>query len=148
MDAAQTTAALHRAMVEVFALKQAGRSLLEVSLAKPGRNATEKVQITPSTSGVNLQFAEGGSLEQVVESLAPEKALAVVKPAAMDPEASVEVPPEFVAEQTVLEPTAEVQTAARALTSKLVSFWDPSWLQISLADPEIKFAVCAAPNYA
>ncbi|KAM3074383.1 hypothetical protein ACMFMG_002811 [Clarireedia jacksonii] len=136
-NAAEVSAALHRAVVEVFALKQAERPLSEVSQIKPGPNMTEKVQITPSTSGANLQFAEGSSLEQVVESLAPVK----VPTKAKKSKKSAKVAPEPVAEEIALKDDVEGKTAIPSVTRKLVASWDPSWLQISLADPEIKFAV-------
>jgi hypothetical protein len=159
VDAAETTAALHRAIVEVFALKQAGRPLLEVSQVEPGRDTTEKVQITPSDSGAKLQFTEGGSLEQIVESLAPVTAMTVTKPvakpiakpvakpAAKIPKTSDELAVDAVPEDMVFDPVEEVETVKTPSKSKLVSSWDPSWLQISLADPEIKFAVRTTTNY-
>ncbi|PQE12552.1 Ribosomal L50 mitochondria protein [Rutstroemia sp. NJR-2017a BBW] len=139
--AAGTTAALHRAIVEVFALKQAGRPLLEVSQTEPGIDLTQKVQITPSNSGANLQFTEGGSLEEIVQSLAPVTALAVAEPVGKKRKTPAQLPVDAVPEDQAFEPVEEVESVANPPTSKLVSSWDPSWLQISLVDPAIKFAV-------
>lgn len=164
-DPVDITAALHRAMVEVFTLQQAGKPLVEASSAVPGEDLTYEVKISPSADGADLQFSEGVSVEQVLQSVAP------ATDESMDSEGSLTAdesftdplkdgelpaheveevpanaapvnfeeaaPEEIYAEDPLAEETSNLDYA------DIVASWDPSWLQISLEDPEVKFAVSA-----
>jgi hypothetical protein len=65
------TAALRRAMVEVFALREAGIPLSEVSKAISEWDPTSSVQILPAIAGASLHFSPAASLDEVIQSLAP-----------------------------------------------------------------------------
>ncbi|KAB8302935.1 hypothetical protein EYC80_006251 [Monilinia laxa] len=180
-DSAQITAALHRAVVEVFALRQAGRPLSDISLTEPGPNLTENVQINPSESGAILQFLEDGSLEQIIQSLTPvtppkkgkqRRKARLAATSSIDETTEQRAPTE--SEEDVAanrssidplhpEPTPKVDETAekgnpteseedvaadrstvdplKAKPEALVASWGQAWLQVSLADPAIKFAV-------
>ncbi|TVY85030.1 hypothetical protein LSUE1_G001506 [Lachnellula suecica] len=167
-DTDELTAALHRAMVEVFALKQAGLPLLDVSQTAPGFDSTLDVQIVSSTGGVQLKFGENSSLEQVIQSLAKVVDETAEKEDPTESEENVaadrsEVDPlqtdkiatpvdETIekgnpteAEEDIAADRSEegpLKHAQPVMTyEELFASWDPSWLQISVDDPEIKFAV-------
>ncbi len=165
-DPDEVTAALHRAIEEVFALKEAGLLLQDISAAAPGLDLTHEVQIDPSATGATLQFSEEASLEEIVQSLAPavEDETAVKEnpteseedvaadrstidplhptPAEVD-ETSEKVNPteseeDVAADRSTVDP---LSSSTQITYDELVASWDPSWLQISLEDPEVKFAV-------
>jgi hypothetical protein len=170
-DTEEMTAALHRAVVEVFALKQAGLPLLDVSKAVPGLDSTHDVQIVSSAEGAQLQFTKDSSLEQVLQSLAPVVDETAEKGAPTESEEDVAAdrsdadPLHPVEAITPIDETAgkgqptesEEDVAADrsgadplkhsepAVTyEELIASWDPSWLQVSVEDPEIKFAVSSS----
>lgn len=68
-DSNDIVAALHRAMVEVFALQQAGIPLTGISRSISTMDPTKDVEIFPSATGATLQFAPTSSLDKVVHSL-------------------------------------------------------------------------------
>ncbi|KAA8576225.1 hypothetical protein EYC84_006376 [Monilinia fructicola] len=181
-DSGEITAALHRAVVEVFALRQAGRPLSDIFLTEPGPNLTENVQINASESGAILQFFENGSLEQIIQSLKPvtppkkgkqrRKARLAATSSSIDETTEKRAPTEseedVAADRSPIDPLhpeptpkldetvekgnpteSEEDVAAdrstvdplKAKSEALVESWGHSWLQISLADPAIKFAV-------
>ncbi|PMD55781.1 uncharacterized protein K444DRAFT_537093 [Hyaloscypha bicolor E] len=167
-DSDEVTAALHRAIVEVFALQQVGMPPKDISAAIPGVDLTHEVQISPTATGATLQFSQKASLEQVIQSLTP----------AVDDETTVKENPteseeDVAADRSTIDPLhpsspevevdetaekgnpteSEEDVAADRSTvdplsgstqmtyGELVASWDPSWLQISLENPEIKFAI-------
>ncbi|RDL42062.1 uncharacterized protein BP5553_02041 [Venustampulla echinocandica] len=167
-DPEEVTAALHRALVEVFALKQAGEPLDGISKATPGADLTHDVQVIASDAGASLVFSENATLEDIVLSLAPQVEEVIEENHATESEQDIEADrstedllhPEKV-EETVEPPAHEPQPteseedvaadrseedplehqAPTIAYAELVASWDPSWLQVSLDDPEIKFAV-------
>ncbi|KAI9641010.1 hypothetical protein NHQ30_010437 [Ciborinia camelliae] len=173
-DSAEATAALHRAIIEVFALRQAGKPLSVISQAEPGPDITQSVQINPSSSGAILQFLESGSLEQIVQSLAKGKQGRKARLAAIssidettEKGTPTESEEDIAADRSPVdplhpEPTPKIDETAEKVNpteseedvaadrstvdplkaaEALVASWGHSWLQVSLADPEIKFAV-------
>jgi hypothetical protein len=173
-DSAEVTAALHRAMVEVLALQQAGNPLQDISKGFPGEDLTHEVQIRSSPTGVTLHFAEGASLEDIVQSLAPaldetaektnptesEEDVAADR-SSVDPLHPEAIPPTGTEETSTKEfPTESEEDVAADRSNEdplhksastltydaLVASWDPSWLQISLDNPEMKFAVSIASS--
>jgi hypothetical protein len=167
-DSDEVTAALHRAMVEVLTLQQAGKPLQDISKGFPGEDLTHEVQIRASPTGVTLQFGEGASLEDIIQSLAPSVDETAEKSDPTESEEDVaadrssvdplhpEATPTGIEETSTKEfPTESeediaadrsnedpLDKSASALTyDALVASWDPSWLQISLENPEVKFAV-------
>jgi hypothetical protein len=165
-DGYEATACVHRAVVEAFTLKEAGRDLDEMYNAG-WRDHTAKVQILPVDGGATLQWGES-SKEALLESfegtetdvkVAPTESeadvaadrsnvdpLAKDKAAAKD-ETAVKAAPTaseagVAADRSDVDPLAEAKSAAETLKhQELVATWDPSWVQVSLADPTIKFAV-------
>ncbi|KAF7856837.1 hypothetical protein EAF04_009599 [Stromatinia cepivora] len=177
-DSVEAATALHRAIVEVFALRQAGRPLSEISQTEPGEDFTGNVQIDPSGSGAILQFLENGSLEQIIKSLAPPKKGKQRRKASLVTTSSINettekgVPTQseedVAADRSPVDPlhpgptpkinetaekgnpteSEEDVAADRSPVDPLkvkakaqVASWGHSWLQISLEDPAIKFAV-------
>lgn len=163
------TLSFHRAMVEVFSAQQAGQPLSIVSQAEPGDYLTEDVQLVPSPTGVSLQFPATVSLEEIVQSLSPEIDETKEKSSPTESEEDVAAdrsnvellhpePPSVIVDETATKelPTeSEEDVAADRSTvdplkqdassvrtyADVIGAWDPSWLQVSLEDPEIKFAV-------
>jgi hypothetical protein len=172
-DSDEVTAALHRAMVEVLALQQAGMPLQNISKGFPGEDLTHEVQISSSPTGVTLQFADGASLEDIVQSLAPAVDETAEKSDPTESEEDVaadrssvdplhpEATPTGTEETSTKEfPTESEEDVAADRSNEdplgklassltydaLVASWDPSWLQISLENPELKFAVSIASS--
>lgn len=163
------TACLHRAMVEVFTVQQAGKPLAVVSQTLPGEDFTADIQLVPSATGVSLQFTETVPMDKIVQSLAPlvdetkekvaptesEEDVAADRstidplhpqsPELVDETATKEAPTEseedVAADRSTVDPLNE--DASPRYYTDVIAAWDPSWLQISLENPEIKFAVSA-----
>ncbi|KAF4635959.1 hypothetical protein G7Y89_g2130 [Cudoniella acicularis] len=166
-DPEERTAALHRALVEVFALKKAGVPLQDISKSAPGIDITHDIQILPTANGAVLTFSEETSLEKLVQSLRSP----VINETATE-NAPTESEEDVAADRSVedpLHPTPEPieetsekgqpteseedvaadrseddplhhETSQRTYEDLLAS-WDPSWTQVSIEDPEVKFAV-------
>ncbi|KAG9245890.1 ribosomal subunit 39S-domain-containing protein [Calycina marina] len=106
--------ALHRAMVEVFAVKQAELPTSMVSRTHPQKEQlTYFAQLKSTKNGVKLEMKGGVTSEQVIKQLFAREAHDV--PAA---------------------PALEYETC-----EDLIASWGSSWLDISLEDPEVKFAI-------
>jgi len=167
-DTEEMTAALHRALVEVFAVKQAGLPLAIVSEYAPGLDFTHDVQIVPSSGGAQLQFTKDSSLEKVLHSLTPQAGETAETDAPTESEEDVaadrseEDPLHHEEKPTPIDETAEkgepteseedvaadrseadpLKHSESLLTyEELIASWDPSWLQVSVQDPEVLFAV-------
>jgi hypothetical protein len=169
-DSDEVTAALHRAVVEVFVLQQAGMPLQDISAAAPGDDLTQEVQISPSATGATLQFSQEASLETIMQSLAPvinhktgveeaptesEEDIAADRstvdplnpgspiPAAAEETSNKGSPTEsqedLAADRSTVDPLSG--TTTQMTYEELVGSWDPSWLQVSLENSEVKFAV-------
>lgn len=212
-DTEAITAALHRAMVEVFALREAGIPLSEVSKTISTWDPTKFVQVLPSLNGASLQFPPKASLDQVIQSLtlaAAETDETAVKGNPSESEANVaadrstvdplhptpeveeidetavkgnpsESEADVAADRSTVDPLhprgpttvivdetavkgnpseSEADVAAdrstvdplnkgpaggnKSASTKFAGAsesWDAAWLEVSLADPEVKFAV-------
>ncbi len=148
-DPYEATAVLHRAVVEVFSLRQAGRPLSELSNAGIWIDMTSDVHISVSASSPStplLQFPEGLSEEAILATLSQTEAEAV--------ESTEDVfEPETSDDALIMgsSPTKDAMTEGRfpestkAMQStnyeQQVASWNPSWLKVSLEDDDIKFAV-------
>lgn len=105
---------LHRAMVEVFTVQQAGKPLSTVSQFMPyAEQLTDYVQITPSSNGVQLEYTGEVTSEMVLQCLSATS--------------QAEVP--------------TVSAPVYLFYDQAIASWKPEWLHVSLVDPEIKFAV-------
>ncbi|TAQ90563.1 hypothetical protein B7494_g1110 [Chlorociboria aeruginascens] len=164
MSGDEATAALHRAVVEIFALKEAGLPLSGISNAEPNYDITTGVQITPSELGATLEFTDEVWLDDILESLDAQVDETADKGApiefkediaaersevdSLDPKSESaavdETPntnPTESEEDIAADRSTEGVLAAPIQYSEIVATWDPAWLQVSLADPEVKFAV-------
>ncbi|KUJ20361.1 uncharacterized protein LY89DRAFT_578754 [Mollisia scopiformis] len=165
-DLDQITAAFYRALVETFACKQAGLPLTTPStIAAWNRN--HRVRISLTESGAELA-SEGPSLELIMQSFKPavdetaeheaptesEEDVAADRSTVdpLNPESTAEPVEETSVHENPTESEEDVAAdrstinVAKTLKrnygyEKFVKSVDPSWRQISLADPEIKFAV-------
>ncbi|KAH6719135.1 ribosomal subunit 39S-domain-containing protein [Leptodontidium sp. MPI-SDFR-AT-0119] len=176
-DSEEITAALHRAMVEIFALREAGVPLESVSSKMPGRDLTLDVTLDQSPSGPVLKFMGDAAppLQDLVGSVTGQ---AQVQAKAVDETAEHEVPTEseedVAADRSTVDPlhpdaepaveesfkkenpTESEEDVDADRTSEdplhqansvdvtyeeLIASWGPEWLQVSLENPEIKFAV-------
>ena len=175
------TVSLHRAMVEVFALREAGIPLSEVSKTISTWDPTTFVQITPAVTGARLQFLGNSSLNEVVHSLTPatgetdETAVkenpseseedvaadrSTVDP--LHPQSSEEVdetakkgdPSEseadVAADRSTVDPlhrdkpqTQKSTDVKSASALDISESWDSAWLEVSIEEPEVKFAASA-----
>jgi hypothetical protein len=162
-DPYEATAALHRAVVEVFTLKQAGRPLPELANAGRGMDNTSDVHILVSPSNPSapiLKFSADASKEAILESLSQsEHTMEAIE--AMEAEESTEdiFQPETSNDASIMrsKPTKDRLTedespeAIEAVQvtnfEHQVASWNPSWLQVSLEDAEIKFAVSGASKF-
>ncbi|KAK0104576.1 hypothetical protein ONS95_004862 [Cadophora gregata] len=168
-DNDEITAALHRAMVEVFALREAGLPLGQLSNHAPGQDLTLDVTFEQSSSGPVLKFMDAAPpLEDIVESLTQagdetaehenptesEEDVAAdrstidplrpdAEPAAEDtlekrnPTESEE---DVDADRSSEDPLHQAN-AMEVTYEELIASWGSSWLEVSLENPEIKFAV-------
>jgi hypothetical protein len=172
-------ASLHRAMVEVFALQEAGIPLSEISKTTSAWDPTRFVQIIPTTAGATLHFLPNSSLDEVVQSLTPatgetdetavkrnpseSEADVAADRSTLDPlhpqpteevdetkekgdpsesEADVAVDQSTVDPLHPNKPSTDNTTHVKSVSGLDVSdSWDPEWLEVSLEDPEVKFAV-------
>ncbi|TVY42846.1 hypothetical protein LSUB1_G003757 [Lachnellula subtilissima] len=172
-DTDEMTAALHRAMVEIFALKQAGLSLLDLPKAILGVDPTHDVDIVPGADGTQLRFNKDSSLAEVLQALIHDVSLSPVDETA-EKGAPTEAEEDVAADRSELDPlhpdessTPIDETAVKEWPTEseedvaadrsevdplkdseaympydeLIASWDPSWLQVSVEDPEIKFAI-------
>ena len=162
-DPAEITASLRRAMVEVFALRQAGKPLDGISKDEPVDDLTHEVQLLHSAFGPTLDFGSQEAFEVIVQSLEPaadatkennrptesEQDIAadrstedVLHPDVVDETAVHENPTEseedVAADRSTEDPLTKLQATSY---DELVASWDPSWLQIPLDEPDLKFAV-------
>jgi hypothetical protein len=149
--------------VEVFTLKQAGRPLSELSRASIAFDKTSDVHISVSRSNPStplLRFPEGSSENSVLETLSQtEPNLEKVEAAEALEVAELT---EGVFERETSDNTSIMgsNTRKEAITEdasadaverlqledyeRQVASWKSSWLQVSLEDVEIKFAVSEA----
>jgi hypothetical protein len=164
-DPYELTAALHRTVVEVFALRAAELPLEKLTNAGVGPDFTPEVQIVASGDGAKLKLPKGMTLEEIPEALAPqidetavktnpsiaeadvaadrstvdpllaEKAKATLKDETMEKGNPSESEIDVAADRSDVDPLHKLQF------QHMVESWDPIWLNVSLADPEVKFAV-------
>jgi hypothetical protein len=140
----EAIAALHQAVVEVFALKQADKPL-SILRDSGGVNLTSEVQIkvSPSTAPeVVLEFPKSVPKAQLLEYLALVDKLVPGPDAAVSEENVAEDTWEDIVPNTNSEDLlAKGQISQNSDYHAQAASWDPIWFQISLDDPEVKFAV-------
>lgn len=162
-DPYEVTAALHRAVVEVFALRAANEPLELLSGAAIGPDITTEVHIVSDAEGGRLALPEHIKLSDLVDNFSQVDETAIhtnpteseadiaadrsdVKlptqhaPVEMVDETEVKVAPSM-AEEEVAADRSNVDPLRDAAYKAMVESWDPVWLNVSLADPAVKFAV-------
>ncbi|RQM04578.1 hypothetical protein DH86_00004218 [Scytalidium sp. 3C] len=159
-DSFEATAALRRAVIESFTLQQAGRSLSEISKLQTEYDPTYEVEIAASGTGATVQFPANAPVENVLvfkpEESAKEfdetKEKSNPTPSEEDVAADRSIADPLHPESTKPTPSEEVvvdgeeqpgsgKSAQFATYDELVASWNPAWLEISLANQELKFAV-------
>lgn len=163
----QITAAFYRALVEVYAYKQAGLPLTASSTSSHW-DPSNLVQIRPTENGVDLEFTEGNSLSAFTQSLKPSRDETAEHENPSESEENVaadrstvdplrdDTTQEPVEQTSVEEDPTEIEEDidAERSSANLMTNWQrdltyenfvkslgTSWHQVSLADPELKFAV-------
>ena len=105
---------LHRAIVEVYAVQQAGKPLSTVSQFAPyDEQLTDYVQIIPTSTGVQLEYTGEATPDKILQSLSAIN--------------QSEVP--------------IISAPVYKFMDQVIASWKPEWLQVSLANPGVKFAV-------
>merc|ERR1712225_226795 len=134
-DSEEITAALHRAMVEVFALREAGVPLGSLSKDTPGQDMTLDVTFDQSPSGPVLKFMDAAPpLDDIVQSLTQAGDETAQHDNPTESEADVD------ADRSSEDPLHQANSM-EVTYEELIASWGPSWLQVSLENPEVKFAV-------
>lgn len=162
-DPYELTAALHRTIVEVFALRAADLPLAKLSIAGVGPDLTAEVQIVAADEGGELRLPENITLEAITESLEQVDETAVkTNPTESEADVAADrssvdplLKPEVLAkleeaiakgnptdsEADVAADRSDIDPMFPQKFQTLVENWDPLWLNISLLDPQVKFAV-------
>lgn len=162
-DPAEITASLRRAMIEVFALRQAGKPLDGISKDEPPNDLTHDVLLKLSATGPTLDFGSQEAFEEIVQSLVQVVDETAVGENPTDSEQDIAADRST---EDLLHSSDAVETQAQGIPTEseadvaadraledplhklsagtydeLVASWDKSWLQIPLDDPDVKFAV-------
>ncbi|KAI9850775.1 MAG: hypothetical protein M1838_005108 [Thelocarpon superellum] len=140
------TAALHRAVIEVWTFHQAGRPLAELSSASLEDDATIDVQVNVSADGatVDLTFPDDAIRERILQSatqadIAPTMEEAVIE--ASDGEAEAEEQTQPSEEQVEETSISAADRLSHEELDRRITTWGTGWHSISLADPALKFAL-------
>lgn len=166
-DPYELTAALHRTVVEVFALRAADMPLSVLSNAGLGPDVTSEVQIVATEDGGRLQLPADMKLDAIMGSLASgvDETAAHENPTMSEEDVAADrstvdvlhnesvpekgLPADETAtkgnptesEADVAADRSEVDPLHPHEFQSMVESWDPIWLNVSVKDPEIKFAV-------
>ncbi|KAI9820175.1 MAG: hypothetical protein M1827_005797 [Pycnora praestabilis] len=153
------TAALHRAVVEVFTLHQAGRTLTDVCNARDDKiiAPTAGVIISPRTEGlgdVTLTYPDMHVKDAILESTVASEPVAEVLEAEREVEKAEEAEELDSLEQSEIRtPTTDLSTTLAANEPvPLIDLYeeipagDQRWLSISLLDMNIRFARPLTPT--
>lgn len=154
-NTAEITANLRRAIIEVLAQRQVGKTTALSTIAS-GDDLTHTVKLGYAESGLSLDFGSQERFEYIVQSLAPvqetieqeEPTLAeegvAAEPTTEDPLETASTGSETAASAEDVQDESTwkglTQTSAQSY-DEMVAGWDSSWLQIPLDNPEVKFAV-------
>ncbi|KFZ05174.1 hypothetical protein V501_08620 [Pseudogymnoascus sp. VKM F-4519 (FW-2642)] len=138
-DPYELTAALHRAVIEVFALRDAEQPLSKLANSDVGPDLTAEVQIVMADGGAKLSLPQNIGLQEIADSLAP-RVQEPVDETVVEDETAVKADPTE-SEEDVAADRSAVDPLHQAQVQSAVESWDPTWLSVSLNDPEVKFAV-------
>lgn len=137
-DPYELTAALHRAVVEVFALRDADQPLSKLTNSDVGPDLTTEVQIVMEDGGAKLSLPQNVGLLDISESLAPR--VQALDETVIEDETAVKANPTE-SEVDVAADRSHVDPLHQSQAQSAVESWDPTWLSVSLKDPEVKFTV-------
>ena len=143
-DPYELTAALHRAVIEVFALRDADQPLSTLADSGVGPDLTNEVQIVLVDGGAKLRLPENIGLLEIANSLVPRVKEAVNETIVEDETAIKADPTE--SEVDVAADRSPVDPLHHSHVQSAVESWDPIWLSICLTDPEVKFTVSCPPR--
>src|SRR5579862_5481515 len=146
------TAALHRAVVEVFTLQQAGRLMGDVCNISNdfSKDVTAGVQVRVDEQGiVTLGYPDEEVREAILQaSVAGEATIrsteGVEEASGVEGESAGPANPTTIEEGLVTEEQASTNQESTAVDEELsqqISTWDPSWLSTPLRDHTLKFHV-------
>lgn len=138
-DPYELTAALHRAVVEVFALRDADQPLSKLANSDVGPDLTTEVQIVMADGGAKLSLPQNVGLQEISDSLAP-RVKEPVDETIIEDETAVKADPTE-SEADVAADRSPVDPLHHSHVQSAVESWDPTWLSVSLNDPEVKFTV-------
>lgn len=140
----EITAALHRAVVEVFTLRQGGIPLSQLARAGRGGDNTAEVQVLPgpsTESGPVLEFRDPNDKELILHGLRS----SVSSTEVYEQDVEADMPNEDSASGDFMEnPPPEVDRLTPSGYRQQVASWNPQWLKVSIADLDVKFAVSLA----
>jgi hypothetical protein len=135
----EAMAAVHRALVEVIAIKQSGRPFSSLPKINKENDKTFEVQISGVPATPLLQFKEGMSEESILQPTTREEPDREAEHLIENPVDATETAPEAKLDKSAatdgLEGRQFIDYEKQAVS------WDPAWLKVSLADHRIKFAV-------
>jgi hypothetical protein len=140
-DSATLIAALHRAVVEVFTLKNGGQSYSTIS-DKPTSvlNKTQTVKIIPTESGATLEYGQEASAKDIVNELEVPSSLmsSEVVTKAEETEQREASEEDAIADSTLTESIVKEE---KLTTRDIIRSFDKAWLEVPLQDLDTKFAV-------
>lgn len=148
----ELTSALHRAVIEVYTLQQAGRPWSSLSCAPISQeDFTGDVQVVPSADspGVYLTYPTEATRDFILSSMENNDIGADHEDDSQLEEASsseFQVDKDSGSEDVSMkDSTIEGSERATDMShlDELISSWDPSWFSIPLKNLDIKFAVCS-----
>lgn len=148
----ELTIAVHRAVVEVFTLREAGRPMTDATNARDDRviPETSGVSFTLSGDRVVLSYPDNQVKEMILQSTVlsePVEEVMEVQAEVAEAESETTQEPETRTslEEVSATPVEEVMpdsnTPTPAPNKQATLPLDPTWLNISLQDPALKFAV-------
>ncbi|KAG9233877.1 ribosomal subunit 39S-domain-containing protein [Amylocarpus encephaloides] len=166
-DTEEVVIALHRAVVEAHALRQAGQPLAGISKnIATDVDWTVNVNVIPTASGTTLEFSQGATLDDVVQQLiaSPKSTIDVEAPTEsqedveadrstedpLHPEATedevnkkrypTESEEDVVADRSREDPL-ETSEGTYVRHSEIIASWNPAWLETSVEDLDLKFSI-------
>jgi hypothetical protein len=147
------TTALHRAVVEVFTLQQAGRLMGDVCNISNdfSEDVTAGVQVRVDERGaVTLDYPDEEVREAILQAAVAREATigsteSVEEAPGVEGESAGPTNPIAIEEDLVTEKRASTNKDSTAIDEELsqqISAWDSSWLSTPLRDQTLKFHVC------
>ena len=148
MSREDLTIAVHRAVVEIFTLRDAGRPMTDATNARDDRVIPETSAVQFTLSGANqtvvLSYPDDEVKEAILQSTVasePVEEVLEVQTEVDEAEPDVKTPLEGVSTTAVEEVLSDANPPTPAPPIHATVPRDSTWLNISLQDPALKFAV-------